>query len=241
MNCSEAEPLLSAYLDGELDLLHALEVEVHAGSCERCSAALNEARQLADAVAHAPYYRATPSLRMRVERSAAPFWRRPAPWLALAAAIVVAILVISRADPTGDAIIQAHLRSLRSGHLVDVAASGRRSVRPWFAEKLDYALDVEDISGRGFQLAGGRLDSLNGRTVAVLVYQRGTHVISVFVWPAGQTSDRNPASAVRDGLNLVNWRAEGLTWWAVSDLSLSELQALPLCPCFMPVHETLRG
>ena len=241
MNCHESELLLNPYLDGELDLARALELEAHIASCEHCAAALNGARELADAVSQAPYYRATRSLRMRVEQPANYFWRRPAPWLALAAAIVVAILVISRADPTGDAIVQAHLRSLRSGHVVDVAASGRRSVRPWFAGKLDYALDVEDISGRGFQLTGGRLDSLNGRTVAVLVYQRDAHVISVFVWPAAQNSDRNPTGAARDGLNLVTWRAEGLNWWAVSDLNLSELEALPLCPCFMPVHETLRG
>jgi anti-sigma factor RsiW len=241
MNCRETDPLLSAFLDGELDLMRALEVEAHIGECANCAARLKSARQLADAVSQAPYYRAPSSLRMRVERPAASLWQRPAPWLALAASIVVAILVVGRADPTGDEVARAHLRSLRSGHLVDVAASGRRSVRPWFAEKLDYALDVEDISGRGFQLTGGRLDSLNGRTVAVLVYQRGTHVISVFVWPAAESSDRNPTGAVRDGLNVVTWRAEGMTWWAVSDLDRSELEALPLCPCFMPVHETLRG
>lgn len=241
MNCRETEPLLNVYLDGELGLMDALAVEAHTAGCANCAAKLKSARQLADAISQAPYYRATPSLRMRVEQPAASLWRRPAPWLALAASIVVAILVIGRADPTGDEVIQAHLRSLRSGHLVDVAASGRGSVRPWFADKLDYALDVEDISGRGFQLTGGRLDSLSGRTVAVLVYRRGIHVISVFVWPAAQNSDRNPISAVQDGLNLVTWRAEGMNWWAVSDLSLSELEALPLCPCFMPVHETLRG
>lgn len=241
MNCRETEPLLNAYLDGELDLMRALEVEAHARECTNCAAILKSARRLADAVSQAPYYRASSNLRARVEHPTASLWRRPAPWLALAASIVVALLVIGRIDPTGDEIIQAHLRSLRSGHLVDVAGSGRRSVRPWFAEKLDYALDVEDISGRGFQLTGGRLDSLSGRTVAVLVYQRGTHVISVFVWPTTQNSDRNPTGAVRNGLNLVTWRAEGMNWWAVSDLNLSELETLPLCPCFMPVHEALRG
>ena len=241
MNCREAEPLLNAYLDGELDLARALEVEAHTFECARCATALNGARQLANVVSQAPYYKASSALRMRVERRAASVWRRPAPWLALAASIVIAILVIGRTDRTGDEIMQAHLRSLRSGHLVDVAASGRRSVRPWFAEKLDYALDVEDISGRGFQLTGGRLDSLNSRTVAVLVYQRGTHVISVFVWPAAANSDRSPTGTARDGLNLVTWRAEGMNWWAVSDLNLPELETLPLCPCFMPVHEALRG
>jgi anti-sigma factor RsiW len=241
VNCREAEPLLNPYLDGELDLVRALEVEAHIGKCGACAAILESEKQLTAAVSKAPYYRATPSLRTRLESSPTPAWRRPAPWLAVAAAIVIAILAIGRADRTGSEIVQAHLRSLRAGHLVDITASGRRTVRPWFAGRLDYSLDVEDISGRGFSLAGGRLDSLNGRTVAVLVYQRGPHVVNVFVWPAEQRSERSPSSTVRDGLNLINWRAGGMNWWAISDLNLAELEELPLCPCFMPVHETLRG
>ena len=241
MNCRETEPLLSAYLDGELDAAHVLGIDAHARECPACAARLESGKQLSAAVRAAPYYRAAPSLRARIESPAAPAWRRPAAWAALAATVALAILVIGRADRTGNEIVQAHLRSLRAGHLVDIAASSRRAVHPWFAGRLDYSLDVEDISGRGFAFSGARLDSLNGRTVAVLVYQRGPHVINVFVWPAGQEADRHPVAAVIGGLNLVNWRAEGMNWWAISDLPLAELEQLPLCPCVLPVHETLRG
>lgn len=244
MNCQEAAPLLNAYLDGELDLVRTLEIEAHARECASCATALESQRQLADTIAAAPYYRASAALRNRVESPAAPLWSRPAPWLALAASLIVALLTIGRWAPSeqiGKEIVQAHLRSLRAGHLVDVAAAGRRTVRPWFAGKLDYALEVEDISGRGFVLTGGRLDSLGGRTVAVLVYQRGPHVINVFVWPAAERSDRAPEGTAAAGFNMVNWRAEGMNWWAISDLNLGELEELPLCPCFMPVHEALRG
>ena len=244
MNCREAAPLLNAYLDGELDLVRTLEIEAHARACASCAAAVQSQGQLAEAIVNAPYYPASRALRSRVEGQAAPLWSRPAPWLALAASLVLAFLAIGRWEPSPQIdreIIQAHLRSLRAGHLVDVAAAGGRTVRPWFAGKLDYALKVEDISGRGFALTGGRLDSLNGRTVAVLVYQRGPHTINVFVWPAAEPSDRNPEGTAASGLNMVNWRAEGMNWWAISDLNLSELEELPLCPCFMPVHETLRG
>lgn len=243
MTCNQAKPLLSAYLDGELDLMHALEVEVHARECAACTSVLETHKQISAAVLTAPYHRAPASLRARLESSAVPVWRRPAAWLALAASLIVAMLVTVRsapADRVGAEIVQAYLRSVRAGHLVDIAASGGHAVRPWFAGKLDYALDVENISGRGFEPAGGRLDSLNGRTVAVLVYRRGSHVINVFVWPAGESSDRPPAGRSVNGLNVVNWRAEDMNWWAVSDLSLGELEELPLCPCFMPVHDALR-
>jgi hypothetical protein len=66
-------------------------------------------------------------------------------------------------------------------------------------------------------------------------------VINIFVWPSGESSDQAPAGRSVNGLNVVNWRAEEMNWWAVSDLDLGELEQLPLCPCFMPVHETLKG
>jgi len=243
MNCREAHPLLNAYLDGELDAAHALEVESHTRECAACDAELEIQKRLSTAIAAAPYFRAAPGLHARIE-TAAPAWRRPAPWLALVASLAVAFLLVARFVPTqniGNQVIQAHLRALRAGHLVDVAAPGGHTVRPWFAGKLDYALEVEDISARGFVLAGGRLDSVNGRTVAALVYRRNGHIVNVFIWPASEESDRNPVGQSQDGLHMVNWRAEGMNWWAVSDLDLHQLQELPLCPCFMPVHETLRG
>ena len=244
MTCREAKPLLGAYLDGELDLIHAMEVEAHARECGDCTSVLETHKQLSSAVLTAPYHRAPAALRAHLESFAAPVWRRPAAWLALAASLIVAMLITVRPaspDRVGDEIIQAYIRSIRAGHLVDVAASGGRPLRPWFADKLDYALDVENISGRGFEPAGGRLDSLNRRTVAVLVYRRGSHVINIFVWPSGESSDQAPAGRSINGLNVVNWRAEEMNWWAVSDLDLGELKQLPLCPCFMPVHETLKG
>jgi len=244
LNCREARPLLAAYLDGELDLASALDIETHARTCAACDATLQTQKRLSESIAAAPYHRATSGLRVRIENGGEAVWRRPAAWLALAAGILVAVLLIGRWQPSqhlGNEVIEAHLRALRAGHLVDVAASGGHTVRPWFAGKLDYALEVEDISGRGFVLEGGRLDALNGRTVAALVYRRGSHLVNVFVWPAREESDRNPAGRPAHGLNLVNWRAEGMNWWAVSDLDLPELETLPLCPCFMPVHETLRG
>lgn len=244
MTCREARPFLNAYLDGELDLARAVGIEDHVQECAACSGILDSQKRLSEAVAGAPYYRATPALQGRLESPAAPMWQRPAPWLLLTASVAVAFVLIALRGPSekiGNEVIQAHLRAISAGHLVDVSAPGGRTVRPWFAGKLDYALEVEDISARGFRLEGGRLDALEGRTVAALVYRRGPHIVNVFVWPAAEESDKNPVSRSAHGLNIVNWRAEGMNWWAVSDLDLPELQQLPLCPCFMPVHETLRG
>ncbi|MBZ5579900.1 MAG: zf-HC2 domain-containing protein [Acidobacteriia bacterium] len=243
MTCREARLLVSTYQDGELDPVQAVAVESHARDCAACAALLEGHIRLSAAVAAAPYYPASAALRQRLAHRPAPLWRRPAPWLALAASVAVALLAVVKLAPAPieSEIVQAHLRSMRAQRLVDVPASGPHAVRPWLAGKLDFALNVADISGRGFVLVGGRVDSLNGRTVAALVYRRGTHVVNVFVWPAANQPDQPPASAASDGFNIVNWRSDGMTWWAVSDLDRSELERLPLCPCFLPPHDALRG
>lgn len=241
MNCREVEPLLDAYLDGELDPVHTLEVDAHRAECAACGAALKSRRQLAAAVASAPYYPAPPELRTRLEHSAARRWNRPILWLAFAAGLAALALVTQRPDPLEKEVVQAHVRSLLADHLLDVPAAGHHTVKPWLAAKLDFALDVEDISARGFALAGGRLDYLDGHPVAALVYRHDKHVINVFVWPAARQPDSRPVAKTSGNLNIVRWRADGMNWWAVSDLSLIELGKLPLSPCFLPAHETLRG
>lgn len=248
MNCREAEPLLGAYLDGELDPERRTEVEVHWRDCGACLAALERLERLSVAVESAPYYPASPELRARLEGRTARRAGLRRPWIPLAvgvaAAAVVALLFVltsPRRDIVASEVVQAHLRSLSAGHLWDVPASGHHAVHPWLAARLDFPLEVEEISSRGFSLAGGRLDSVAGRSVAALVYRRGSHLINVFVWPAEGQPDREPVSRPVRGWNVVDWRTDGLNWWAVSDLEVSELQELPLSLCFLPAHETLRG
>jgi anti-sigma factor RsiW len=51
MTCDEAEILLHALIDGELDAGHVREVEDHVASCARCAAALAAYREMGKAVA----------------------------------------------------------------------------------------------------------------------------------------------------------------------------------------------
>ena len=50
MNCREAEGLLGAYIDEELDLVHSLDLEAHVRECGRCAAALRRQEALRSAV-----------------------------------------------------------------------------------------------------------------------------------------------------------------------------------------------
>jgi anti-sigma factor RsiW len=87
-------------------------------------------------------------------------------------------------------------------------------VKPWFAGKLDFAPPVVVFADGPFTLLGGRIDYLQDRVVAALVYGHQKPVINLFVWPSSAPA---AAPATREGYNLLNWTRAGLTFWAVSD------------------------
>jgi mycothiol system anti-sigma-R factor len=135
-------------------------------------------------------------------------------------------------DAIAHDVLASHVRSLMPGHLTDVASSNRHNVKPWFNGRLDYSPPVYDLSDAGFPLVGGRVDYVGNRAVAVLVYQRRQHLISVYVWPstrdaagAAGAPDRTP-EPTRQGYHMISWTSGGMTRWAISDLDERELGEL---------------
>jgi anti-sigma factor RsiW len=110
-----------------------------------------------------------------------------------------------------------------ASHLTDVPSSDTHTVKPWFADKLDYSPPAKDLSAQGFPLIGGRMDYVENRPVAALVYRRNRHFINLFVWPVdlGQTMP-DIRSTVR-GYNLIHWTQDGMTYWLISDLEPAQL------------------
>jgi mycothiol system anti-sigma-R factor len=155
-------------------------------------------------------------------------------WLALAAAIILAAVIASNflprlRPPTSDQflatqLIAGHIRSLMADHITDVASSDQHTVKPWLDTKLDFAPPVVDLSSEGFPLIGGRLDYLDNRPVAALVYGRRKHFINLFVWPAASDEAKAPKTITREGYQLLHWADSDFTYWAVSDVNANDLQ-----------------
>ena len=143
------------------------------------------------------------------------------------ACAVFAILFPPARNPERDQLLNeavaSHVRSLMAEHLTDVASSDQHTVKPWFNGKLDFAPEVKDFAAQGFPLVGGRLDYLNGRAVAALVYRRNKHFINVFVWPAQSTSNGKSDLQKHRGYSVINRDADGLRYCVVSDLNEKEL------------------
>jgi len=224
VKCRDVEELAGAWLDGELDLIRGVEIEAHTRECASCAENLRSLESLRDAVRATPYYRAPEPLRERVRRNWAPephrvWWRISG--LAAVPAVAAAILLFFFLRPSvPHEIVDAHIRSLLANHLLDVPSTDRHTVKPWFAGKLDYSPDVK--APDGFELIGGRLDYLDGRPVAALVYRRRRHIVNVFVWHSGER-DRSPVLQTDRGFHVAHWASGGMTWWAVSDLNADEL------------------
>jgi anti-sigma factor RsiW len=250
--CDDNSRLLHGYLDGELDLVRSLEIEQHLRACPDCAQQLWSQQTLRKAFRSSNLYERAPSgLAVRIRASISQEAAREAGaalqskpismllprrkvwnWLAVAAAILLAALLTWRALPGGRGnsdlvareIVASHIRSLQPGHLFDVQSTDQHTVKPWFNGKLDFSPPVRDLTEEGFPLIGGRLDYIDHRAVAALVYQRRQHLINVFIWPADKQTDNNFHSGSSQGYNMVVWERDGMYLCAVSDLSTGELQ-----------------
>jgi len=155
-------------------------------------------------------------------------------WLALAAAILLAAIIgwnlFPRLQRPGadqflaTQLIASHVRSLMANHLTDVASSDQHTVKPWLDTKLDFAPPVVDLTNAGFPLIGGRLDYLDNRPVAALIYQRRKHFINLFVWPMESNAVNAPQTISRQGYHLLHWVDSDFNYWAVSDVNAADLQ-----------------
>lgn len=238
MNPEEANRLLHAYIDGELDPAASLEVDAYLAKNAAARAACERLRSMSAAIRDGADYHAAPAglaarLRASVPVAPQPIVRRApgSSWLKLAGslaavALVTWVIALGSLRPDADErivqdVLGSHARATLASRLTDVASTDQHTVKPWLSARLNFSPPVTDLSAQGFALAGGRLDYIGGQPVATLVYRRRQHSIDVFVWPAqGNAAER---TITRDGFNVTHFARDGMTFWIVSDVNRNEL------------------
>jgi anti-sigma factor RsiW len=215
---------------------------VHRAGCSICQAAQTELLRARDLLRGGLYETTPDAVRARVMarlRQAAPA-SAPAPaprwrwnWLrgpglgfglgAACAAAISFLVLLPEHDDLAGAVVAAHIRALQPGHLEDVASTDQHAVKPWFDGRIDFAPPVHDFATAGYPLRGGRLDYLDNRPVAALVYQRDRHIINLYVWPAAGAGSQLASDRTLQGYNIVHWTANGMNFWAVSDVERNQL------------------
>ena len=242
MNCQQIQKLIPAHHDGELDAANTMLVDEHLADCPSCFNASRQLSMLRGALKnHDLRFTAPAGLRQAIatatrqsaesERESVfsrPWFNR-AGWVAAAVLLPVCLLVLHfsstrRDDHLVAELTSSHVRSLMANHLMDVASTDQHTVKPWFDGKLDFAPPVKDLRESGFPLLGGRLDFIDGRPAAALVYGRQKHFLNLFVWPAPSPGVVAPQTSQRNGYNVVQWSDDAMHLAVVSDLNAVELR-----------------
>jgi anti-sigma factor (TIGR02949 family) len=247
MSCELTHRYVHGYLDGELDLVHTIEMEAHLKGCPDCAQETESLKALRAAMKRNSLAHAAPTaLRERIQSSLyasseADVPKKKIKWpslnvLQLAGAFALFAMIsiggwqltarlrASSSDQRIAAeVFSSHVRSLEGNHLMDVISTDQHTVKPWFDGKLDFSPPVEDLASDGFPLVGGRLDYVENREVAALIYQRRKHFINLFVWPNPTGSNSTRPIESLQGYNIMRWSRGGFEFWAVSDVAATDL------------------
>jgi anti-sigma factor RsiW len=245
------QQLLGAYLDDSLDIAQGLAVQARIEQDPDWHERLHEMRLLRASIqVNVQRYAAPRELRARIHASIQPrpgFWRRAGfdvlrigkwqdaiAWRPLGLAVSVAALSVTTLNiavwqPARDerlmqAAVTSHLQATSARPLVDLASADGGVVQPWLAQRLGFNVPLPMRPMQQATLVGARLDSLDGRQVAAVVYRMRDHVVHAFIWPASDDSATIAAASMR-GLSVSHWSRGGLRYCVVSDLPQGQLVA----------------
>ena len=232
--CVDQELLIGGLVDGELDAANTALLEAHVARCDGCREELERVQAIRNLLGNRHLrHRAPDRLRERLaavpelaparQPRRLPGWLAPGVAGALAASLAIVTVTGSLDQQTAlqEQLISSHVRSLQPGHLIDVQTSDKHVVKPWFNGRIDFSPPVPELADQGFPLVGGRLDSIDGKTVPAIVYKRRLHTVNVFVWPSAGGRSREFS---KDGFNAEEWDSNGLHFTAVSDIPAAELR-----------------
>lgn len=243
MSCDLANSLLHGYFDRELHPLRAAEFERHLLHCAECATAVVDLDLLSGRLQLAQLYAPAPSaLRRKVRANLSPgavsspaskqlLWH----WLVAAAAVLLFVIGgwrvnrnLTRNDYHGEfaeEIVEAHVTSLDPRSTTGLASNDEDAVRRWVEGKTKFAVPVHDFLQQGFQLHGARMDLVEGRAIAAIVYAHSGHLVNVFMWPTRER-DTAPLQGSRRGFQWVDWRKGKMEFCAVSDIDPTDLKKL---------------
>jgi anti-sigma factor RsiW len=231
MKCEEAHHFIDTYLDGELDFTRRVELEQHLALCPSCRSLLEERQAFrVFFVATVGGFKAPPQLEAKIlaavrqepTKEKFSFWRQP--WIYATAVVVLSFcLALKILFPDADQefsrqAVLRHALSLSTSHFVDVASANPVVVKPWLIARLDFAPPLVGSPASGYSLVGGRVDVIDNRSVATLVYKHDQDVVSLFCWPPDKEHLSTSERAI-EGYRVSTWSNAQCNYVLVSKLS----------------------
>ena len=239
MNCELWQDKIEAFVDSELANGQALGFEEHLRSCPAWSAdPLSRQRLKLETRLAGQRFTPAPEFEARIRRKVAPPRRVAWMWMpALASVAAVLVIAILAGQFWRQNLMQRqlvaqladqHVATLASGNM-DVLYTDSHTVKPWFAGKVPFSVDVPNLEGTQFTLIGGRMAYFQQSPAAQLLFAVRKHRISVVIFrDAGETAALgNQTSPVRKmGFQTQTWVEDGLRYFAISDVNGDDVRQL---------------
>jgi anti-sigma factor (TIGR02949 family) len=243
MNCVELAARLHPYVDGELTVEETAAGDAHVAGCVSCTALVRrerafrrllrqQPREAAPAELHA---RVVGAVRQNAGRTGRRAWWLAAPALAVAATVVALLLPAWREPaPLVADLVDKHIAYAQLDRPAELASTDREEVAAWFEQRAGLRVTVPDYSPSGIRLIGARLADAHERRAAYLLYEKGRTLLSVFMLPLPEGSERLAGTAVayrgheyrrdeRKGFRTVAWTDGRAVFGLVSALDYDAL------------------
>jgi anti-sigma factor RsiW len=244
---------LNAFIDGELPAVEQQEIEQHLTGCHVCTLRVLSATQLKAAIARAGHRFAAPpealarltaqlhsrqpktkqQLQKEARATAHIYSIRSMAWAALAAAILLAVSLLSwhqlhQTNTLAAELLDQHLATLSTGATPEVISTDRHTVKPWFQGRLPFSFNLPDAEALppDTTLKGANLAYLNGQPAALLLFTIHKHEVSVFLAQRSTSPALTMLSGTRAGFILHTATTPDLRVIAVSDVNPADLDLL---------------
>lgn len=243
MRCEEVRQALWPEADQRPATSGLAEALTHVERCAACQEFFATQRVLGQRLRRLRATEAPQALRQRVERAIAQEAarirgpRRTGAWvagagalIAAAAALVFMVSLPEIPDRVAGPLVEHASRPIPDESLQATDAfkttSDRRALYQWFAERIDYSVDVPQIDDA--QLLGGRVVELDGQRVAAVLYRYSDHPVTYYSLSAGEIMGSRVdwakiVARSADGYELALWQEGGLARAVVAALPRSDV------------------
>lgn len=112
-------------------------------------------------------------------------------------------------------------------HPVEVAAAEEAHLAAWLGKRLDYPLEIPDLTGIGFNLVGGRLVPVGGKPGALFMYEDATgQRVTVLVGRNAENRSTSFRFASLDGVETFYWIDGPIGYAVTGEIARERLQAV---------------
>jgi anti-sigma factor RsiW len=231
LSCQEAQSLLDAFHDNELDGVNSLAVQEHLDECPDCRRQWRWLCEVEESLARLTESVPSPNQDLRrhvlrpTSRLAGPVpalfrtHRRLAGVVSLALLFALGAIVLLTERIGADVMlfVRDSVKMARNGASLELRTSNTEEAEQWLKQQMGFAPAVRNPPG--FTLVGARCCHINNEPVGLLVFERDGQRLSCYVSRSSLTALRGFDDATPQGIRLGTCEGRQVAAWDAGDVS----------------------